>query len=232
MGGAAPCRILKCKSAETALQQLTDRRASDKLSGNYCRNGVFMIQALSGLADVQMGYPFRSRLEPDADGDVAVIQMKDIDETNLLCQDGGIKVALPKIKEHHLLRPGDLLFRSRGLSNGVAEVPKGVGRAVLAAPMLMIRPFGVLPAYLCWYINAPATQAQLAALAEGTAVRMISIEALRALPVPLPPPHIQARIADTAALAEREQALLARITSQRQRLTTHFLMKFAHEATP
>jgi len=31
------------------------------------------------LAEVQMGYPFRSRLEHDPQGDIAVIQMKDID---------------------------------------------------------------------------------------------------------------------------------------------------------
>jgi hypothetical protein len=33
-------------------------------------------------------------------------------------------------------------------------------------------------------------------------------------------------------LAEQEQKLLARIATLRQRLTTHILMKFAHEATP
>lgn len=98
--------------------------------------------------------------------------------------------------------------------------------------MLLVRPHGVLPEYLCWYINAPATQAGLAALAEGTSVRMISAEALKALVVPLPSPAAQQRIVRAAALAEQEQALLAQIATLRQRLTTDILMKFAHEATP
>jgi len=182
---------------------------------------------LGELAEVQMGYPFRSRLEHDPQGDVAVIQMKDIDDSNLLHSEEAIRVALPKGKAHHLLRAGDLLFRSRGRSNGAAQVLEGVGPAVLSAPMLLVRPHAVLPAYLCWYINAPATQAQLAALAEGTSVRMISAEALKVLEIPLPPPAAQQRIVQAAVLADQEQTLLARIATQRQRLTTHLLMRLA-----
>jgi len=187
---------------------------------------------LGELAEIQMGYPFRSRLEHDPQGDVAVIQMKDIDDANLLHTAEAITVTLPKGKTHHLLRAGDLLFRSRGRSNGAAQVLEGIGRAVLSAPMLLIRPRRVLPAYLCWYINAPATQAQLAALAEGTSVRMISAEALKTLDLPLPSLAAQQRIVQAAALADQEQTLLARIASLRQRLATRSLMKFAREATP
>lgn len=186
---------------------------------------------IGDLAEVQMGYPFRSRVEHDPAGNVAVIQMKDIDDDAQLRPAQTIKVYLPKGKNHHLLRAGDLLFRSRGLSNGVALVSEGIGQAVLAAPMLLIRPNGVLPEYLCWYLNAPATQAQLASLAEGTSVRMISAEALKALEVPLPSAAVQQRIAQAAALAGQEQALLSRIATLRQTLSNHLLMKLAHEAT-
>lgn len=186
---------------------------------------------LGDLAEVQMGYPFRSRLEHDPQGDVSVIQMKDIDDTNLLHAENAIRVVLPKGKTHHLLRAGDLLFRSRGRSNGAALVLDGIGPTVLSAPMLLIRPHRALPTYLCWYINAPATQAQLGAQAEGTSVRMISAEALKALDVPLPSEDVQQRIVQAAALAAQEQFLLGQIASLRQRTTTHLLMKLAHKAT-
>jgi hypothetical protein len=186
---------------------------------------------LGELAEVQMGYPFRSRLEHDPEGDVTVIQMKDIDDAHLLHAEEAVRVALPKGKTHHLLRAGDLLFRSRGRSNGAAQVLEGIGSAVLAAPMLLIRPHKVQPAYLCWYINTPTTQALLAALAEGTSVRMISAEALKALEVPLPSQATQQRIVQAAALAEQEQTLLARIATLRQRLTTHRLMKLAQPSS-
>lgn len=187
---------------------------------------------LGEMAGIQMGYPFRSRLEHDAEGRVAVIQMKDIDDANLVHTDEATRVTLPNGKSHHLLRAGDVLFRSRGRSNGAALVREDIGPAVLAAPMLLIRPVGVLPAYLCWYVNAPEAQAQLGALAEGTSVQMISATALRTLDVPLPSLVVQQRIAEAAALAEREQALMAEISALRLRLTTHVLTTLAHEATP
>jgi len=179
-----------------------------------------------------MGYPFRSRLEHDPLGDVSVIQMKDIDDTDLVHAEQAIKVTLPKGKTRHLLREGDLLFRSRGRSNGAALVRADLGAAVLTAPMLLIRPKGVLPDYLCWFINAPSTQARMAALAEGTSVRMISAEALKALEVPLPPPAVQRQIVDAAALAAQEQSLLARIAELRRRLTHRLLLEMAHQETP
>ena len=186
---------------------------------------------LEALAEVQMGYPFRSRIEHDPRGTVAVIQMKDIDDANMVLAEQAIKVSLPRGKGHHMLKTGDLLFRSRGRSNGAALVRDEIGEAVLSAPMLLIRPHEVLPEYLCWYLNAPTTQAQLASLAEGTSVRMISAEALKTLDVPLPPPVTQQRIAQAAALAGEEQALLSRIAALRQTLSNHLLMKLAHEAT-
>ena len=187
---------------------------------------------LGKLADVQMGYPFRSRLEHDPRGDIAVVQMKDIDEANLLNTDDALRVTLPNGKARHLLRPGDLLFRSRGRSNGAARVPESIGPAVVSAPMLLVRARGVLPEYLCWYINTPAARAQLNAMAEGTSVRMISAEALKALDIPLPSPKVQQHIARIAELADREQVLLAEIATLRQRHTTRVLMNFAREATP
>lgn len=184
---------------------------------------------LSDLAEVQMGYPFRSRLEHDPEGDIAVIQMKDIDDANRLQAAGAIRVKLRRGKTRHLLRAGDLLFRSRGRSNGVVQVLEGIGPAVLTAPMLLIRPHSVLPAFLCWYLNAPATQTRIAALAEGTSVRMISTEALKSLPVPMPSPNAQRRIVEAAALTDHERSLAARIADLRRRLNTHLLMNLAHE---
>lgn len=185
---------------------------------------------LRAIADVRMGYPFRSRLEHDPYGDVAVIQMKDIDDANLLHAEGAIRVLLPEGKGHHLIHEGDLVFRSRGRSNSVALVAADIGDAVLAAPMLLVRPRAVLPAYLHWFINLPATQGALAALAEGTSVRMISKDALLDMDVPVPSMNRQRRIADVAELALREHALMADIAAKRKRLTERVLMRYARNS--
>lgn len=182
---------------------------------------------LAKLADIQMGYAFRSRLEHDPAGNVAVIQMSDIDDDDLLHEAGAMRIAFPEDKKHHLLQPGDILFRSRGRSNGAAIVTSTVGHAILSAPLLLIRSHGVLPEYLLWYLNTPHMQRQFGALSEGTSVRMISAEALKSLDVPLPPTHTQQHIAEVATLARREQQLLARTSALQHSLTTHRLLTLA-----
>lgn len=174
-----------------------------------------------------MGYPFRSRLEHEPMGDVGVIQMKDIDGDDIQSLDDVTRVSLPDGKAHHLLQEGDLIFRSRGRSNSVALVAANIGKAVLAAPMLLIRPSDVLPAYLMWFINLPSTQATLAALSEGTSVRMISKEAIQDLDVVVPSIHRQKLIVEIAALEQQEEALLADIAAQRKRLINGVLMRYA-----
>jgi hypothetical protein len=175
-----------------------------------------------------MGYPFRSRLEHDPEGSTAVVQMKDVDETNQVRFEETLRVDLDDVREQHLLRPGDLVFKSRGVTNSAAIVNTYVGPAVLAAPMLLIRPNkAVIPAYLYWYINLPAIQTALAAQAEGTSVRMISKAKLEDLDIPIPSIQKQKVITEVAQLAEREQWLLARITQERRRLVDGILMRHA-----
>ncbi len=186
---------------------------------------------LGDVADVRMGYPFRSRLEPDPCGHVTVIQMRDIDDSSLLQLEEAVKVTLPDSKGRHQLQTGDLLFRSRGRSYTVAQVAEDIGEAVLAAPMLMIRPRAmVLPAYLHWYINLPQTQAVLGAMAAGTAVQMISKDALMSLELPVPGMEEQRRIVELAALAQREQALMASIAIRRRQLVEEVLTQYARNS--
>jgi len=179
-----------------------------------------------------MGYPFRSRLEHDATGAIAVVQMKDIDDASLLHVEDAVRVDLADVKEHHLIRQGDLVFRSRGRTNSVALVSADIGPAVLAAPMLLIRPVAVLPAYLLWYINLPAIQAVLAAQAEGTSVRMISKAALEALEMPVPSRRKQQLIVEVSESATAEQRLLERIARESKRLTDGILMRYARNTQP
>ena len=185
---------------------------------------------LGAVASVQMGYPFRSRLEHDPKGDVVVIQMKDIDDADLLHPESAVKVSLPMAKGHHLLREGDLAFRSRGRTNSAALVAAPIQHAVLAAPMLLIRPQGVLPAYLRWFINLPRTQAMLSAQSEGTSVRMVSKDAIAALDIPLPSAASQRRIVEIASLAQVERALMAQIAEQKRRLVDGALARYARNA--
>jgi hypothetical protein len=183
------------------------------------------------VSEVRMGYTFRSRLEPEMDGDVAVIQMKDIDDSNLLHPEGLARIRMPELKDRHLVQEGDLMFRSRGVTNTAALVAGNLGRSVLAAPMMLIRPDTkrVQAAYLLWFINQPSIQKILSAQAAGTAVKMISKAALEQLEVSAPPLKTQKRIVEIWYLATLEAQLATKLMERRRVLIDGALMKRARE---
>jgi hypothetical protein len=191
--------------------------------------GVVKVR-LKKLATVRMGYSFRSRLEAVIDGDVAVIQMKDLSDDNTVCCDELIQIDMEAVKEHHLVRKGDLIFRSRGQETTAAVLLNDPGKAVVAAPLLRIRivkPDKILPEYLNWYISQRDAQIFLTSRAMGTSQKMISKESLEELEVPLPALERQKNIAEMALLSKRERILLHKLGEQRERYISTLLMQFA-----
>ena len=187
------------------------------------------ITPLGDLATVRLGIAFRSRLEHDPSGAVAILQMKDINDVTGPSYSGATRGVLPSGKADILLREGDLVLRSRGRSTGAAIVGAGAPRAILAAPLLLIRPFGVLPDFLYWFINSNPAQSQLGSVAAGTSVQMISAESLRGLKVPVPPVVVQERIAEIARLIRREEELMTKVMKRRKQLANQILMNYAYQ---
>lgn len=190
---------------------------------------------LEQIANVRMGYPFRSRLEPVPDGDVAVIQMTDMDESIGGSVDRLIKILMPDMSARHFVQNGDLLFRSRGTTTTASLVSGVTSNTVLAAPMMLIRVksgAGVIPSYLQWYINHPHTQKTLSARAEGTSVRMISVATLSEMEIPVPALARQEQVVAIASLAAKEQALMSRLSALRKNLVDSQLLKSVEEVAP
>jgi hypothetical protein len=59
-----------------------------------------------------MGLSFRSRIEPEADGTVAVIQMRDLTEDNKPSHRNLTTIEMNRLGDHHLVKRRDLIFRS------------------------------------------------------------------------------------------------------------------------
>lgn len=186
---------------------------------------------LKQIASVQMGYPFRSRLERSEQGKISVIQMKDIDEENHLRMEGLVRISMPDVKAHHLVQSQDIIFRPRGYITTAALIREEPGTAILAAPLLRIRVEngGVFAPYVNWFINQPSGQSYLASHAKGTSVPMISKQAVEEMEILLPPLERQKKIVEIAALAATEQRLLRRLAEKRSQYTARVLMQLAME---
>lgn len=184
---------------------------------------------LKKIASIQMGYSFRARLEQMEAGEIAVIQMKDLTDRNRVDCSGLMRIDMEKVKEHHLVRAGDLVFRSRGLVTTSAILTEDPGMAVVAAPLLRIRVTreSVLPGYLNWFINQWPAQSFLASHAKGTVQQMIGKDALEKLEIVVPPLERQKAIVETAELAEQEQALMKKLTEKRKQYISACLLEMA-----
>lgn len=191
-----------------------------------------MKNKLKDIALVQMGLSFRSRIEPDAHGNMAVIQMRDLTEDNKLDHSNLTTININDINERHLVKYKDLVFRSRGKTTTATIIDKALGRTIIAAPLFLIRVTSknVLPEYLCWFINLSSSQAFLHSRATGTAMTMIGKSALDALEIPLPNLETQEQIVALANLLNKEQRLMRELAEQKEKLVKAIQMRLATES--
>lgn len=185
---------------------------------------------IEDMATVQMGLSFRSRIEPEKDGNVALIQMRDLTEGHRLGNPRSlIAIDGKSIPKSHFVKHNDLVFRSRGKTTTTAIIDTEIGKAVVVAPLLRLRVTdeNVLPEYLCWFINQSSSQVFLHSRATGTAMIMIRKSVLDSLQVPLPSLASQEKIAALAALSDREQALMANLAKKREKQIEQILLHLA-----
>ncbi len=186
---------------------------------------------LGQIADISMGQSFRGRLVPDAGGDVRVIQMKDLGHDRGLAEADLIRLDEPGVRERNYVQRGDLFFRSRGQTNTAVLLERDLSDTVVAAPLYRIRVREtILPEYLLWCLNLPASQAWLASHARGTAVKIIPRQSVAEFELELPPIEIQQKIAEIVNLAETEQRLMLVLADKRKQYMDGILMQMASES--
>jgi hypothetical protein len=191
------------------------------------------MKRLSALCEIQLGYTARGRLEPIEDG-VRAIQLRDtVPEGGLTCGSIG-SYRLDPIPDRYWVKPGDILFRSRGDRNTATCLPDSLDEpAVAVMPLVVLRPAPsqVDAGYLAWFINQASTQRYFDQCARGTSMRMIPVGCLAQLHVPLPSIETQKIIAQLDVLARRECALTNRLAEQRQQIVRLALMDKARQDT-
>lgn len=188
-----------------------------------------MKMKLAKLANVNTGYSFRSRIQTYEEG-VSVIQMKDLPDNNTIKCNGFVKTDIEDVKERHLVKKGDLVFRSRGHIYTSAVILDDPGRAIIAAPLLRIRVKRtgvILPEYLNWFISQYDAQTYLNSRAKGTGQKMISKQVLEDLEVSFPGLENQKKIVEISSLFASEQNLLHKLADKREQYVAAILRKFA-----
>ena len=180
-----------------------------------------MTMNISEIADIQLGYQFRQKIEPTDDGTHWVIQIRDFDEHHVLLKEQLSCVRIDSATDKYLIRKGDVLFLSRGYHSWSAAIIDDLEATVAASHFFVVRPKqdNVLSEYLAWYINqAPAQQYLHTIARRGTHMPLIPLSAFVELKVDMPDIETQKKIVELSRLIEREKQLLSALQVKRSLL--------------
>ena len=186
---------------------------------------------ITDIADINIGYQFRAKIEPTDDGTHSVIQIRDFDDNRSLRPDNLMRVKIDKPVEQFHIKKGDVLFLSRGHRNWAAPIVADLrGDAIAVSHFFVIRinKADVMPEYVAWYINqAPAQEFLHMNARHGTHMPLISLSAFKGIEVEVPSIDKQKTIVELSRLLEKEKQLLAELQDKRTRMINAVCLKVA-----
>ena len=175
---------------------------------------------LKEIAQVEACYPFRGRITEAPDGEVKVIQMKDVSHEGGVDWSGLISTNLEGRRTPHWLEAGDIVFMARGNRNFaiyLEEVPV----RVVCSPLFFhihIRTQDILPEFLAWQINQGPAQSYFGRSRMGTHQMSIRRSTLEELPVSVLELDKQKAVIALDRLMKEEQRLCAQLASSREQM--------------
>lgn len=187
-----------------------------------------MKKKIKDIAEIQIGYQFRARLEPTPNGNYSVIQIKDFDDSQNLQTSDIYKVNLKSDAERYIINKGDILFLARGQRNYAIPIKDELKSTIAASYFFILRLINkdVLPEYLAWYIKqAPAQEYLHNTARRGTHMPVVPKSSFENMLLDVPPLEVQAKIVKLASLLEKECQLQNKLQEKRNLLVNAVCLK-------
>jgi len=178
--------------------------------------------SLGSIAVLSNGVNLRKIPENEDDGDVFVIQYKNIDFDNeSINLDGAVKMNLKRLKckNDDILKPGDLLFTGSGNRNKAINVPVTRFPMIATHHFIVIRSnasLNISSEYLALFINH--SDKYFNSVSQGTIQQNISKENLLGLEIQIPSLELQKNTSQLQKLVLEEKKLLQELSEKRKRL--------------
>lgn len=174
---------------------------------------------LRAIVAITSGYQFRGKVEPDDDGPIDLIQIKDISDRRQLIVSDLTRVSIENA-DRYLVQPDDVLFLSRGHRMYGLVVPELRRDTVVSSYFFVMRPRSadVFPRYLAWVLGEPEFQHRLGTMIRGSHMPLISRSDFSDLSIPLPSLETQRKIVEINELMLREASLLDQLQARRAEL--------------
>jgi hypothetical protein len=178
-----------------------------------------MKKRMRDIAEIRTGYQFRGKVEAADDANVAVIQIKDVDDRLKVRVEDLLPVKLDN-PEPYLVTQGDVLFLSRGHRQYAATVSEPVRNTVATGYFFILSPDITLvrPDFLAWSINRTEFQDAVRPYTRGTHMPLVSKSDFQDLTITLPAMAVQDRILALQQLTDRERELTTALQLKRGKL--------------
>ena len=174
------------------------------------------------MSEIRSGYITRGRIVPSQNGSHYLIQAKDVDGSRFCYETKQLIRFHPNLsRTDRLLKKGDLLFMARGAHHFTIQLSELSGPTLAAACFFVIRIAmdGLLPGYICWYMNQePVMHYLLRNSGRGVHMPVVRRAVLENVEIPVPPMHIQVKVADIDTLLHKELNLIQQLGQKRQAL--------------
>ena len=175
---------------------------------------------LRDVAKVMAGHPIRDAIRSVPGGDIAVVQIKNVDADTGVDWPAVTRTVLSTRREPDWLQPGDILFSARGQRNIAVCLDHPPPSAVCSPHFFLIRVNDgsvTLPEFLAWQMNLPQAQRYFSQSATGSYITSIRRQVLEALPILITTLDRQRLLVQLAKAAQREKQLTQKLLENRQR---------------
>jgi restriction endonuclease S subunit len=184
---------------------------------------TFMQYQLNTIVDIRSGHTFRGRIDEDPEGNVPVLQIKDLKDQAILTADCLPRINWPSKKTGArataTAQPGDILLPARG-EYYQASVLQSNEPVIATSQLFILRLTSkdIMPEYLRWYMNQSAAQNYFLTHRSGTSMPMLNKQSLGALPIVVPPLATQEKIVSVQRCWEQEKQLTEQLLTNREKM--------------
>jgi hypothetical protein len=131
------------------------------------------------------------------------------------------------------LEKGDILLVTKGIEYFAALYDGRYAPAIASSIFTVLRIIDrtvILPAYLQWYLNHPATSRKLAAASKGTSMPLITRDVVAEIEVPIPSLEKQEMIVKAECLQQKATELRLRIHQLNETIFHYNLLQTANQS--
>ena len=174
---------------------------------------------LKEIVEIQSGYSMRGRIPEDPEGQIAMVQMKDVKQESGINWNSLVRIRQVSKREPRYLEKGDVVFSGRGTTIFAAPVTIEPGKVVASPQFFILIPMkGINAIYLSWFINSNIAQKYFWKHAGGSSIINVNRNVLENLLVPVPSSKDVNAFSNLIQAIHTENELHNQLISKRNRL--------------